>query len=377
MKRQIYLDYNATTPIKPAVLEFLKEILGESGNASSIHGFGRAARRRVETAREQVAALVGVHANQVIFGSGATEANNTVLHAFAGKRILISAVEHSSIAQTVPDAERIPVDEDGVIDLAAFETMLDQGPAPALISIMMVNNETGVIQPVAEAAKLAKKKHPGVFIHTDAVQAAGRIKIDFAALYADYMTLSSHKMGGPQGVGALITAPGALTARYITGGGQEKRLRAGTENVAGIAAFGLAAAHAVADMDVYQKLGLWRDKLEQRLAACTPGLIIFSKNAPRVANTSAIGLTGMDAQTIIMGLDLDGIAVSSGSACASGTVKASHVLGALRPDDCDVIAGFRISMGWGTNEDDIEHFINVWTKIMNRVKPGNNQKASA
>jgi len=369
MSAKTYLDYNSTTPVKPAVLDFMVEVLRETGNASSVHGFGRLARKRVETAREQIAALAGVHANQVTFNSGATEANNTVLCTFAGQTIWTGATEHSSVVQTVPDAVRIPVGPDGVIDLAAFEKMLDQNPAPALISLMLVNNETGVIQPVAQAAKLAKARHPGVFIHSDAVQAAGRINIDFPALYADYMTLSSHKMGGPQGVGALITAPGAPAARLICGGGQEKRQRAGTENVAGIAAFGLAAQCAQQDQDSYQALGALRDELEAQLQAISPELVIFSQSAPRVANTSAVGLAGLDAQTMLMGLDLAGIAISSGSACASGTVKASHVLRALRPDDYESFAAFRISLGWGSSRADIEKFVESWRAVYNRAKP--------
>lgn len=377
MKQPVYLDYNATTPIKPQVLELMKDVLGETGNASSVHGFGRAARKRVETAREQVAALVGVHANQIVFGSGATEANNAVLKTFCGKRVLVSAVEHASVLQALPDAERIPVTADGIVDLAAFEKMLEEGEAPALISVMMVNNETGAIQPVVELAKKAKARHPGVFFHTDAVQAAGRIKIDFPALYVDYMTLSAHKMGGPQGVGALISAPGAVPTKFICGGGQEKRQRAGTENVAGIAAFGLAAVSALEDMAAYQALAPLREKLEKALAASVSGFEIFAQNAPRVSNTCSIGIKDIDAQTVIMGLDLEGIAISGGSACGSGAVAASHVLKAMRPADHFDYAGFRISMGWGSREEDINSFIEAWTKIIKRVKPDQKVQATA
>lgn len=365
-----YLDYNATTPLKPAVLALMIEVLQETGNASSVHSFGRQARKRVETAREQIAALAGTHSNQVTFNSGATEANNTVLCSFAGERILISATEHSSIINTVPQAERIPVTSSGVIDMDAYEAMLrdDSKKPPALISVMMVNNETGVIQPVADIARLAKKIHPDVHIHTDAVQAAGRIKIDFPALQVDYMTLSAHKISGPQGIGALITAPGARPARLICGGTQERHQRAGTENIPAIAAFGLAAELAAADMDDFQALAPLRDELERRLKDISPGLIVFSESAARVANTSAIAHTGLDAQTVLMGLDLAGIAISGGSACASGSVKSGHVLMALRPDDYERFAAFRISLGLETIKNDIDHFIEQWEKLYNRIK---------
>ena len=370
----LYLDYNATTPLKPQVRALMHDIFSDIGNASSVHGFGRAARGRIEYAREQVASLAGVFSNQVIFTSGATESNNTVLKHFSGQRVFVSAIEHSSVLESVPDVQKIPVTKEGIIDMATFEALLHNGPPPALISIMLVNNETGVIQPVAEMARLAKKIHPGVFIHTDAVQAAGRIPIDFPALHVDYLSLSAHKMGGPQGVGTLIVAPGASSAVLLHGGGQEKRQRAGTENVAGIAGFGLAAELAVKDMAAFQKLATWRDRLEAALKAAAPEAVFFGQTAPRVANTSNIALPGAPAEMQLMALDLEGIAVSSGSACSSGTIKPSHVLLAMSADSGLAASALRISLGWSTTESEVARLIGVWTQMRNRIKNDREKK---
>lgn len=375
MKDTLYLDYNATTPVKPAVAALVCEVLGIVGNASSVHGFGRNARRRVETAREQVAALAGTNPNQVVFTCGATESNNAVLKQFQGRRIFVSAIEHPAVRNALPDLEFIPVTRDGVVDLDAFGKMLESGAPPALISVMMVNNETGVIQPIAEIAKMAKARHKDVFVHTDAVQAAGRMKVEFPALYIDYMSLSAHKMGGPQGVGALISAPGAPMAKLLHGGGQEKRQRAGTENVAGIAGFGLAAELALADMANYQTLALWRERMEAALKAAAPEMNVYGRNAPRVANTTALCLAGMPAETQLMSLDLEGIAVSSGSACSSGAFKPSPILQAMGASDVEASSTLRISTGWGTKESDIDRFIEAWTRIYTRLREKDRQHA--
>ncbi len=375
MSEKIYMDYNASAPLRPEALALMQDVLTESGNASSVHSFGRKARSRIERAREQISALIGTQPNQLVFTSGATESNNTVLSAFRGQRILVSAIEHPSVLESAPAAEKIPVTQDGLqeglqeglIDEQAFINLLEKGEPPALISIMLVNNETGAIQPVEKLARLAKKRHPAIFIHTDAVQAAGRIKIDMPALQVDYLSLSAHKMGGPQGVGALITAPGSKPVKLLYGGGQEKRQRAGTENVAGIAGFGMAADIAQHDIENFQKLALLRDKMEENLSAITPHLRVFSKDAPRIANTSAIGLSGLSAETLIMALDLAGIAVSSGAACSSGTVKPSHVLQAMGACDDETMGAFRISIGWDTKECHIDRLIEECSKIFERT----------
>lgn len=361
----VYLDYNATAPLRPGIADAMREIMMDPGNASSIHASGRRARSHVEKARAQVAALAGTHPNQIVFTSGATEANNAVLKAFAGKRIIVSAIEHPSVLESAPAAERIPVTTDGIVDIAAFERMLASGETPALISIMLVNNETGAIQPVADLARLAKKKHPGVFFHTDAVQAAGKIPLDFPALHVDYMSLSAHKMGGPQGAGALIVAPGAKPVKLLHGGGQEKSQRAGTENVAAIVGFGLAADTGAGDMAAVKAL---RDRLESGLQKDSPEIIVFARETPRIPNTSCFSLPGLDAQTLIMALDLEGFAVSSGSACSSGTVKPSHVLKAMDRTGEETAAALRVSLGWNTKESDVDSFLAVWSKLVRRLK---------
>lgn len=366
-KTPVYLDYNASGVMHPAVAALVTSLLTVPGNASSLHGFGRAARKHIEKAREQVAALADTHPHYVTFTSGATEANNAVLKHFAGKTIFVSAIEHSSVRESAPDAITIPATRDGVIDLNALDNLLDMHE-PALISVMLVNNETGVIQPVAEMARRARIKHPQVFIHCDAVQAAGKIPFSLSMLGVDYLSLSAHKIGGPQGVGALLCAPGSEPVPYIHGGGQEKRQRAGTENVAGIAGFGLSAEISLAELSAFSRLAGLRDQLESRLKAAAPECVIFGQNALRVANTTNIGLPGIAANTQLMSLDIEGIAVSSGSACSSGTVKPSHVLEAMGAKDALSAHSLRISMGWATTPEDVNRLAEVWLKMYDRVK---------
>ncbi|MBI4030279.1 MAG: cysteine desulfurase [Proteobacteria bacterium] len=376
-QKPLYFDYNATALIRPAVTDLMRDIMARPGNASAAHGFGRLARACVEKAREQVAALCAVHSNQVVFNSGATEANNTVLKAFAGGRILVSAIEHASMLEFDANAERIPVMPDGTIDMAAFEKMLDDGPAPALISVMMVNNETGAMQPVEQLARFAKKKFPSVFFHTDAVQAAGKMKIDMPALQIDYLSLSAHKIGGPQGVGALVVSPGARPAKLLYGSGQERRQRAGTENVAGIAGFGLAAEMAGGSIAEYANLAAWRNRLERGMKGIAPDLVIYSENAPRAANVTAFSIPGVAAQTILMGLDLEGIGVSRGTACGSGAVKPSHVIQAMAGADAPPDGALRISLGWGTREEEIDIFLSAFEKVASRADGRNAKKEEA
>lgn len=365
-KTPVYLDYNASGLMRPAVADLMRTLMSVPGNASSIHGFGREARKHIERAREQVAALAGTHPNYVTFTSGATEANNAVLKHFAGKRILVSSIEHPSVLESAPEAEKIPVTSDGIVDIDAFDKMLD-GEAPALISVMLVNNETGVIQPIAELAKRARQKHPRIFFHTDAVQAAGKIPFEFAALSVDYLSLSAHKMGGPQGAGALLCAPGSEPVPFLHGGGQERRQRAGTENVAAIAGFGLACEIAQGELTQFLELANLRNSLETKLKAAAPEIIIFGQNVPRVANTSNIGLPGIAANTQLMNLDIEGIAISSGSACSSGTVKPSHVLEAMNAGLHLTSHALRVSMGWNTKPEDIKRLAEAWLKMYSRV----------
>lgn len=360
MQNVTYLDFNASSPIKPAVLELVCAVMAETGNASSIHFFGRGARKHIETARSQIAATLNVGPQQVIFNSGATEGNNTILKGFAGKRILVSAIEHPSVLESGITVEQIAVTRDGVVDLTAFEKQIATGDAPALVSVMLVNNETGVIQPVAEIAAIAKRY--GAMVHTDAVQAYGRIAFTREELGVDYITLSSHKIGGPQGAGAIVFAAKAPLPKLLYGGGQERRQRAGTENVAAIAGFGLAAELAVRDIAHFQSLSPLRDKIETRLRDSNR-VTIYGQNAPRVSNTTSFSLSGITSETLLMSFDLAGIAVSSGSACSSGTIKPSHVLTSMGASDDDAKSAVRISLGWNTNENDIENFMSVWNKL--------------
>lgn len=363
---RIYLDYNATTPMRPDTLALVARVMGEVGNASSVHSHGRAARKHVEDARVHVAALVGVRPAQVVFNSGATEANNTALHGLEGKRVLISAIEHPAVMNSVPHAEKIPVTSDGLVDMDAYRAMLNDGPAPAMVSVMMVNSETGVIQPIKEIAALAKEK--GALVHTDAVQAAGRIPLNFNDLGVDYMSLSAHKIGGPQGVGTLIYREGLPPPKFMRGGSQEMHQRAGTVNVAGIAGFGHAATAALSELADYERITALRDHLEKAIRSVSNEVVIYGANAPRVGNTSDIGLPGAAAETQLMNLDLEGISVSSGSACSSGAFKASHVLTSMGVSEEDAKSALRISIGWATTAAEIDALIAGWTKMHSRMK---------
>lgn len=364
-RKHVYLDYNATTPLKTPVLALVREVLGDVGNASSVHTFGRGARKRVEDARAQVAALVNVKPTQVTFNSGATEGNNTVIKHFKGERVLISAIEHPSVRESAPDAERIPVTSDGIIDLSALRDMLAAGPAPALVSVMLVNNEIGTIQPVAEAAKMAKDK--GALFHCDAVQGAGKLSLSLDELGVDFITLSAHKIGGPQGAGALIIGPCGIVPHMMSGGGQERRMRAGTENIAGIAGLGLAAELALSDMDKYKDTAVLRGRLETGMRAISPSLRVNATRAPRTGNTANVCLPGVDAQTMLMNLDLDGFAVGSGSACSSGTMKPSPVLLAMGVPEDHARSSLRISLGWDTTAADIDNFLAAWQRLCDRL----------
>lgn len=364
--RPLYLDCNATMPPKPAVVAAMTQVLSEPGNASSVHFHGRRARKSVEEARNALSTLLGTNPAYVFFTSGATESNNTVLNTFRGKKIYVSAIEHPSVLNAAENSAIIPVTTQGLIDLDALDTMLAQ--KPDLVSVMLVNNETGIIQPVAAIVRMIRRLSPHTLIHTDAVQALGRIPLDFSALQVDYMSLSAHKMGGPQGAGAVVMTPGTKIEKLLKGGGQEKRQRAGTENIAALTGFGKAAALAQQDMPDFQALASLRDALEDRLLNLEPRLKIFGKNSPRVANTSLISLPGIAAETQLMALDLDGIAVSSGSACSSGTVRPGHVLKAMGASDAEALGAMRISLGWHNTREDIDRFVTAWEKMHTRVK---------
>jgi cysteine desulfurase len=337
------------------------EVSGEVGNPSSVHSFGRAARNLVEDARERVARLAGARAADVVFTSGGSEANNLAVKGARAVRMMVSAIEHPSVLNAVPNAARIPVQDDGTVDLAALERMVAEAPRPGLIALMLANNETGVIQPVAEAARIAHAH--GAKLHCDAVQAAGKIAVDVGRLGADTVALSAHKLGGPQGVGALIVRAGAGLSALISGGGQEHGLRAGTENVAGIVGFGVAAECARNELDGYARIAVLRDYMEQSL-----GARVFGATAPRLPNTSQIAMPGVAAETQVIGFDLDGIAVSAGSACSAGKVEAPYVLAAMGVPEGEAAAAIRVSLGRDTTREEVDRFIAAWRVLHRRTR---------
>lgn len=364
MGQKIYLDYNATTPMRPEVLALMAQHLDTPYNASSIHSYGREGRKIIDKARRQIASAVGCDPNNVIFNSGATEGNNTVLKYFQGQTIAVSAIEHPSVLEARPDAIIIPVSSKGIIDLDTLDHICKEH-RPAVVSCMMVNNETGIIQPITEASSITKRY--GSYFHCDGVQAFGKLSFSLFDYGIDFLTLSAHKIGGPQGVGALVLGLCGETPTLLDGGGQEKKARAGTENVAGIAGFGLAAEMAQIQLNEYGKLDRLRNLLEAGLKDINKDILVVGETSRRVANTSLFSLPDIRSESILMALDLEGIAASNGSACSSGTVQESHVIKAMKITDKYKNGALRISMGWGTKPADIEQFLKVFKKIVDRV----------
>jgi len=377
MSERTYLDWNATAPLRPEARATMIAAFDEIGNPSSVHREGRAVRRIVEQARERVAALVGAEPRNVVFTSGGTEANMLALTPALEQsyektrfdRLIVSAIEHASVRCggrfPADQVEELAVTGDGLVDLAALERRLGefkwQGKKPPFVSIMAANNETGVVQPVAAAAAMVHAA--GGLLHVDAIQAAGRIPCNINDMDADLMTLSAHKIGGPQGIGALVKRSGNLNIAepMVRGGGQERGARAGTENVAGIAGFGAAAVSALADMATdAERMRSVRDRLEAGLGSC----VIFGRGAERLPNTSLFAAPGLRAETALINLDLDGFAVSSGSACSSGKVTASHVLAAMGVSPELVSGAIRVSVGPSTSENEIDLFLEAWTKLL-------------
>ena len=363
MTRTTYLDHNATTPLRPEAAAAVTEALAMTGNPSSVHRFGRHVRRKIETAREAVAALSGARPEGVIFTSGGTEANNLALAGMGRTRILVSAGEHVSVLNADPGAARIALSGVGLVEPVALDARLGESETPALVSIMLANNETGAIQPIAELARVARRH--GALIHCDAVQAAGKLPLDMETLGVDLLSLSAHKLGGPPGVGALVLAADLEVAAALRGGGQERGRRAGTENLPGIAGFGAAAGAALADLDKAAALVELRDALERRLRQLAPDIRIFAEAAPRLPNTCCFAAPGLATETQVMALDLAGVAVSAGSACSSGKVAPSHVLAAMGAGAAAATA-IRVSLGWTSEAADIEHFLEAWGALYNR-----------
>jgi cysteine desulfurase len=375
MNQRSYLDYNATAPLRAEVREAVIAALELYGNPSSVHAEGRAARAAIEAARGKVARLVGARAEDVIFTSGGTEANALALAAQAGGawHCYLSAVEHPSVLSGGrfyrETTTTIPVTSDGVVNLDALAGELEKhrpGGWRPFVSLMAANNETGAIQPVAEAAKIVHAA--GGLLHSDAVQAAGRVPLDIGALDADMLSLSAHKIGGPKGVGALVLREGVSVEPLLKGGGQERRRRAGTENVSGIVGFGVAAELAAADLAKASELAKLRDELETGALAIAAEAVVISSCAPRLPNTTCLAVPGAKAETLVIGLDLAGVAVSSGSACSSGKVEASHVLSAMGIAPELAQGAIRVSLGFATSNTDIQTFLRAFGELINRLK---------
>ena len=348
--RPVYLDYNATAPLRPEAAEAMMHALSQPANPSSVHQFGRAARALMDQARLQIAGALQVRPAELTFTSGGTEANNMVLSGF--RTVIASSVEHDAVLAACPAAHLIAVDSQGVVDLSHLEQMLaglsDEDRPGTLVSVMAANNETGVIQPLAEIGRLCRHYH--VSFHSDMVQAFGKLVVDLDEACIDFLSLSGHKIGGPTGIGAVWCRSGKHLHSLLAGGGQEQGRRSGTENLSGICGF--AAAAKIANPEELTPIRQWRDEAEQMITAQCPRIEIIGNTADRLANTSCLMLPGLTAQTAIMALDLAGFAISSGAACSSGKVTSSHVLKAMgREEDADQI--IRISAGWQTKQADM------------------------
>jgi len=384
MPDRVYLDWNATTPLRPEARLAMAAAWEMAGNPSSVHAEGRQARRLVEDARAAVSAAVGARPQDVVFTSGGTEANALALTPGLRRdpgeplhRLLVSAIEHTSVlagGRFSPEAiGTIQVNGSGLIDIDHLRRLLSVGQ-PALVSVMLANNETGALQPVGEVADIVHEA--GGLLHVDAIQALGKIPFDIKAMKADLVTLSAHKIGGPKGVGALVLAEHAQGLEpLLRGGGQELGRRAGTENVAGIAAFGAAVRAAMASLegDAARLRGL-RDRLEAGLKQ-TPDMIVFSEEVPRLPNTTLFTVPGLKAETAVIGFDLGGVAVSSGSACSSGKVQPSHVLEAMGVGKELAQGAVRLSLGWSTSEAGIDLALQAWRKLADALLRGRRNTA--
>lgn len=371
MANKLYFDHNATSPLRPEARDAVISALDVVGNASSVHASGRDARKIIEDARERVAALVGAAPAEIVFTSGATEANNWILRA-GWERIILAGIEHDSVlapaAACGADIVRLRVLETGEVDVGHIaEHILKSAPGRRdLISLQFANNETGVIQDIAAVGAFCAAH--GALLHCDAVQVAGRLPLCFRDLGVAFMSISAHKFGGPKGIGALIVRDGLDIPAGIVGGGQERRRRAGTENVAAIAGFGAAAEAAIRDFEEIRRFRLMRDRLETALIESRPDTVVVGAKAPRLPNTICVAVPQVKSETMVIKFDLAGIAVSAGAACSSGKVGASHVLTAMGLDEKYAQGALRISLGWTTSEDDLEPFLKAWVRVVGAGK---------
>ncbi len=354
----VYLDANATEPLRSEAREAMLAAMATTGNPSSVHAAGRAARKLLEDAREALAAKFGGRPSDLVFTSGGTEADALAVHALgAGRRVIVGATEHDAVRAAAPNALMLPVDRDGVADLATLQRWLSAGP-PALVCLMLANNETGTIQPIARAAALCRGF--GACLHVDAVQAAGRMEVKLTSLGAHSLAISSHKLGGPPGAGALLLDPGiSAFTPLIAGGGQERGRRGGTPPLPAIAGFAAAAVASSHDLSPL------RDTVEA--AAIAVGAVVCGAGAPRLGNTTCLALPGVRADAQVIALDLEGIAVSAGAACSSGKVTTSHVLTAM---GLGPLAGqaIRVSLAWNAMETDVAAFAAAYARMADRLR---------
>ncbi|ODS53187.1 MAG: cysteine desulfurase NifS [Acidobacteria bacterium SCN 69-37] len=376
---RIYLDYNATAPPLPEVVAAVNQAMTTTiGNASSVHTFGQQAKAELDTARTSVAALLGAESSEIVFTAGGTESDNLAVRGAAealepaGRRHLITTtIEHEAILNTVRALERrgwavtsLPVDTTGLVDPDALRAALR--PETALVSVMHANNEIGTIQPIADLAAIARAA--GVLFHTDAVQSAGKIPVDVKALGVDLLSLSAHKFGGPKGAGALWIRRGVRLVSYLTGGRQERSRRAGTENVPGLAGLGVAARLAIETLPHREAVAALRDRLETNILASVPGTVVNGDPARRVPNTSNISFEGIEAESLLIALDLEGVAISTGSACSSGSLEPSHVLRAMGLPTARARNSLRFSLGSATTADEIDVVVNVLPRLVSRLR---------
>lgn len=356
--------------MRPEVIDEMARVQACVGNASSVHGRGRAARREVDKARELLAGLIDAVPENIVFTGSGSEANNLALRGAPADTLLISAMEHDSVlAAAAASGKKVALVRalsDGGVDLAHLEELLGEAEGRVLVSIHTANNETGVLQPIAAIAEHCRA-HKALF-HTDAVQALGKVRLDFGDLGADMMSLSAHKIGGPQGVGALVVGSRIALTPIIAGGGQELGRRSGTENVAGIAGFGIAAEQAAGGFARWQGIAELRDRMEARVSQVSPSNIIYGAGRERLPNTSCFSMPGVLGETQVMAMDIEGFAISSGAACSSGKVKASHVLMAMGVDEGAARETIRISLCPGTNQDEIDGFLTAWTRLCERTR---------
>lgn len=371
----VYLDHNAAQPLAAAAKARMSNALDLVGNPSSVHEYGRAARRTVENARVAVAATTGAAPSDVIFTGSGTEACQLGLRLPGRRRRIAAAIEHSAVLAAPGAVELAPVDADGRVDITALQALLGADASDAIVAVMLANNETGVIQPIP---KIAEAVHAsGALMFVDAAQAYGKLPIDLATLQADAIALSAAKIGGPLGAGAAVFRPGLTPEAILTGGGQEGGARGGSENIVGLAGFG-AAAECVPDLIAAQPaIGALRDRLEAGVRQIAPEIRPIGVSAPRLQNTSALPMPGVPAATQVMAFDLSGFAVSAGAACSSGKVARSHVLDAMGLPADIAACVIRVSLGQSTTANEIDAFVQAWRALYSRQRDHSAKAASA